>query len=114
MVQTDSHRFNSHVKRLSLSASVVIIFITRLLATSRIITQYFNHSLLYSFTTSPLKIDEPLSTFQFEKITYGDNSNKRYRNILRHELELKWIKLLQTPYLLGFNDNIYHEGNISR
>ena len=26
-----------------------------------------------------------------EKITYGDNSTKRYRNILRHELELKWI-----------------------
>ena len=51
-------------KRLSLSASVVFI-ITRLLATSRIITQYFNHLMLYSFTTSLLKIDEPLSTFQF-------------------------------------------------
>ena len=49
-----------------------------------------------------------------EKITYGDNSTKRYRNILRHELELKWIKLLQTPHPLGSNDNIYHEGNISR
>ena len=60
MVQTISHRFNTHVKRLSLSASVVIIIITRLLATSRIITQYFNHLLLYNFTTSPLKIDEPL------------------------------------------------------
>ena len=36
------------------------------------------------------------------------------RNILRHELELKWIKLLQTPHQLGFNDNTYHEGNISR
>ena len=46
MVQTISHRFNTHVKRLSLSASAVIIIITRLLATSRIITQYFNH--LYS------------------------------------------------------------------
>ena len=34
-----------------------------------------------------------------EKIIYGDNSTKRYRNILRHELELKWIKLLQTPLL---------------
>ena len=32
----------------------------------------------------------------------------------RHELELKWIKLIQTPHPLGFNDNIYHEGNISR
>ena len=65
MVQTNSHRFNTHVKRLSLSASVVIITITRLLATSRIITQYFDHLLLYNFTTSLLKIDEPLSTFQF-------------------------------------------------
>ena len=64
MVQTNYHRFNIHVKRLSLSASVVIIIITWLLATSRIITQYFNHLLLYNFTTSPLKIDEPLSTFQ--------------------------------------------------
>ena len=49
-----------------------------------------------------------------EKITNGDNSTKRYKNILRHELELKWIKLLQTPHLLGFKYYIYHEGNISR
>ena len=34
MAQTISHRFNAHVKCLSLSASVVIIIITRLLATS--------------------------------------------------------------------------------
>ena len=34
--------------------------------------------------------------------------------IKRHETELKWIKLMQTPYLLGFNDNIYHESNISK
>ena len=27
---------------------------------------------------------------------------------------LKWIKLFQTPFPLGFNDNIYHEGNISK
>ena len=81
MVQTISHRFNTHVKRLSLSASVVIIIITRLLATSRIITrllatsriitQYFNHLLLFNFTTSPLKIDEPLSTFQFCHLWLG-------------------------------------------
>ena len=38
----------------------------------------------------------------------------KYRNILRNELVLKWIKLLQAPHPLGFNDNIYHEGNISR
>ena len=50
MVQTISHRFNTHVKRLSLSASVVIIIITRLLATSRIITQY---SIIYCYTILP-------------------------------------------------------------
>ena len=49
MVQTNSHQFNTHFKRFSLSASVVIIITTRLLATSRIITQYFNHLLLYNF-----------------------------------------------------------------
>ena len=66
MVQTNFHRFNTHVKRLSLSVSVVlIIIITRLLATSRIIIKYFNHLLLFNFITSPLKIDEPLATFQF-------------------------------------------------
>ena len=65
MVQTISHRFNTHVKGLSLSASVVFIIITCLLATSRIITQYFNHLLFFNFTTSPLKIDEPLSFSNF-------------------------------------------------
>ena len=55
-----------------------------------------------------------ISIQPIEKITYGDNSTKRYRNILMHELELKWIKSLQTPLPLGFNYNIYHEGNISR
>ena len=75
MVQTISHGFNTHVKRLSLSASVVIIIITRLLATSRIITQYFNHLLLFNFTTSPLKLDEPLSTFQFCQLWLGTLGN---------------------------------------
>ena len=75
MVQTISHRFYTHVKRLSLSASVVIIIITRLLATSSIITQYFNNLLLFSFTTSPLKIDEPLSTFQFCHLWFGTFGN---------------------------------------
>ena len=32
----------------------------------------------------------------------------------RHETELKWIKLLPTPFPLGCNDNIHHEGNISK
>ena len=42
------------------------------------------------------------------------NSSVRFKNIKRFETELKWIKLLQTPFPLGFNGNIYHEGNISK
>ena len=49
-----------------------------------------------------------------EKLTYDKNSSSRFKLIKRHETELKWIKLLQTPFPLGFNDNIYHEGNISK
>ena len=49
-----------------------------------------------------------------EKILYDENSSVRFKNIKRFETELKWIKLLQTPFPLGFNDNIYHEGNISK
>ena len=49
-----------------------------------------------------------------EKITYDANSTSRFKIIKRHETELKWIKLLQTPYPLGFNDNIYLEGNLSK
>ena len=48
-----------------------------------------------------------------EKNINKSNSTERFKSILRHELELKWIKRLQTPFPLGFNDNIYHEGNIS-
>ena len=44
MVQTISHRVNTHVKGLSLSASVVIIIITRLLATRN------HHTIFQSFT----------------------------------------------------------------
>ena len=49
-----------------------------------------------------------------EKIIYDPNSSARLKNIKRHETELKWIKFLQSPSPLGFNDNIYHEGNISK
>ena len=49
-----------------------------------------------------------------EKLTYDKNSSSRFKIIKRHETELKWIKLLQTPFPLGFNDNIYQEGNISK
>ena len=49
-----------------------------------------------------------------EEMMFDSNSTERYKNIFRHETELKWIKLLQTPFPLGFNDNIYHQGNISK
>ena len=49
-----------------------------------------------------------------EKIIHKSNSTERFKNSLRHELELKWMKRLQTPFPLGFNDNIYYEGNISK
>ena len=48
-----------------------------------------------------------------EKSSYDENSSVRFNTIKRFETEFKWIKLLQTASLLGFNDNIYHEGNIS-
>ena len=44
-----------------------------------------------------------------EKLTYDKNSSLRFKIIKRHEAVLKWIKLLQTPFPLGFNDDIYHE-----
>ena len=46
--------------------------------------------------------------------SHDENSSVRFKNIKQFETELKWIKLLQTPFPLGFNDNIYHEGNISK
>ena len=49
-----------------------------------------------------------------EKISYDENSSVRFKNIKRFETKLKWIKLLQTPFSLGFSDNIYHESNISK
>ena len=49
-----------------------------------------------------------------EKLTYDKNSSSRFKIIKRHETELKCIKLLQTPFPLEFNDNIYHESNISK
>ena len=35
------------------------------------------------------------------------------KNIKRHDTELKWIKHLQSTFLLGFSDNLYHKDNIS-
>ena len=49
-----------------------------------------------------------------EKLIYDENSSVRFNTIKRFETELKWIKLLQSASPLGFNDNIYQEGNISK
>ena len=49
-----------------------------------------------------------------EKMIYDPNSSSRFKNIKRHDTELKWIKFLQSHFPLGFNYNIYHEGNISK
>ena len=49
-----------------------------------------------------------------EKLSNDENSTVRFNTIKRVETELKWIKLLQSASSLGFNDNIYHEGNISK
>ena len=49
-----------------------------------------------------------------EKLIYDENYSVRFNNIKRLETELKWIKLLQSASPLGFNDNIYQEGNISK
>ena len=49
-----------------------------------------------------------------EKLTDDKNSSSRFKIIKRYGIELKWIKLLQTPFPLGFNDNIYQEDNISK
>ena len=75
MVQTNSHQFNTHVKRLSLSASVVIIIIT---ASLQLVESSHNIPIIYCytiFTTSPLKIDEALSTFQFCHSWHGTFGN---------------------------------------
>ena len=64
-----------------------------------------------------LVIHDHLVKFWFnllKKIYTSPILPKDSKNILRHELELKWIERLQTPFPLGFNDNIYHEGNISK
>ena len=69
MVQTNSHRLNTHVKRLSLSATIEIIIITHLLSTSKIITQYFNHLLLYNLPPihSKLKSTHQISNYAIHR-----------------------------------------------
>ena len=55
-----------------------------------------------------------ISVQPVEVLTFDQTCTRRFKIIQRHEFELKWIKLLQTPFPLGFNDNIYHEGNLSK
>ena len=80
MVETNSHRFNTHVKRLSLSGSVVIIIITRLLATSRIITQYFNHLLYCNLPPvhSKLMIHYQLSNVAIHGLEHSETDMNSY------------------------------------
>ena len=54
--------------------------------------------------------DMTLDVYRGRKTTM----QQRFKIIIRHKTELKWITLLLTPYQLGFNDNIYHEGNLSK
>ena len=76
----------------------------------------------YRRTKKPKPIDTFLFLYQHFKLT-GHSPNDvlvqpveklTLKIIKRHETELKWIKLLQTPFPLGLNDNIHHEGNISK
>ena len=73
-------------------------------------TFLYKHFRRAGYAWSPNKI----LVHPVEKINYKANSTERFQNILRHEIELKWIKLLQTSFQLGFNDNIYHKENISK
>ena len=69
MVQTNSYQINTYVNRLSLSAYVVIITIIRLLATRRIITQYF---ILYNFYHQPTQRHYQLSNFAIHGLEHTE------------------------------------------
>ena len=62
MVQTISHRLNTHVKRLSLSASVVIIIITRLLPL--LVESSHNISIIYCYSILPPVHSKLISHYQ--------------------------------------------------
>ena len=69
MVQTISHRFNTHVKRLSLSASVVIIIIT---ASLRLVESLHNSSIIYCYSILPPVHSNLISHYQFSNFAiYG-------------------------------------------
>ena len=59
-------------------------------------------------------LEPPHCAQQVEKLIYGGNSSVRFNTIKRLETELQWIKLLQSASSLGFNDNIFQDGNISK
>ena len=61
MVQTISHRFNTHVKGLSLSASVVIIIITRSL---QLVESSLNISIIYCYSILPPVHSKLMSHYQ--------------------------------------------------
>ena len=79
-----------------------------------------NLNKLILFSTS---ISHELETHDLQIKLWYNQLKKRFlilillkdiKNTIRHETELKWIKSLQTPFPLGFNDNIYYVGNISK
>ena len=68
MVQTISHRFNTHVKRLS-SASVVTIIITRFL---QLVESSPNISIIYSYSILPPVHSKLMSHYQLSNFAiYG-------------------------------------------
>ena len=108
------------------SVTVAIIYALRLLSLHRTLQKRFGEhyrrirkpknydTFLYQHFKRTGHSSNDVIVQPVEKISYDENSSVRFKNIKRFETELKWIKLLQTPFPLGFNDNIYHEGNISK
>ena len=72
MVQTNSHQFNTHVKRLSFSASVVIIIIT---ASLQLVESSHNISIIYCHTPqvhSKLMRHYQLSNFAIHGLEHSE------------------------------------------
>ena len=58
---------------------------------------------------------DTVSVQPIEKINYDENSSSRFKKISKDiKLNIKWIKLLNPPFPLELNDNLYQEGNISK
>ena len=49
-----------------------------------------------------------------EKLSHDENSTVIFSTIESFETELKWIQLMQSASPLGLNDNIHHQGSISK